>query len=48
MTDRDFWILFRQALLLIVDAIERKWEIMPRTASLRREQDYATIAPTTE
>lgn len=35
MTDREFMMLFRQALLLMVDAIERKLGL-PRTADLRR------------
>ncbi|KKW11266.1 MAG: hypothetical protein UY48_C0022G0014 [Candidatus Gottesmanbacteria bacterium GW2011_GWB1_49_7] len=48
MSDRDFWILIRSALLLILDAIERRWEIEPRTAILRSEMKYATIKPTTE
>ena len=38
MTDREFWLILRQALLLIVDAIERKWDICPRTAEMRREK----------
>ena len=37
MTDREFWLLFRQALLMMVDAIERRYCIK-RTAELRREQ----------
>ena len=36
MSDRDFWLLLRQALLLMVDAIERRMD-MARTADLRRE-----------
>ena len=35
-SDRDFWLLVRQALLLFVDAIERRIGIN-RTAELRRE-----------
>ncbi len=27
MTDRDFWIAVRQALLGIVSAIERRWQL---------------------
>lgn len=34
--DKHFWMLIRQALLLMVDAIERKWRIDPRTSQLRR------------
>ena len=36
-TDRDFWLLLRQALLLMVDAIERRLS-MARTAELRQER----------
>jgi len=36
MTDRDLWLSIRQALLMIVDAIERKFDINPRTAELRK------------
>lgn len=25
MPDRDFWLTVRQALLLVVDAIEKRW-----------------------
>ena len=35
MTDKEFWLLVRSALLLIVDAIERKLDI-PRTAQIKR------------
>lgn len=34
--DRDIWISIRQALLMIVDAIERTFNIEPRTSQLRR------------
>jgi len=27
MSDREFWVLVRGALLAFVDAIERKWQI---------------------
>lgn len=27
MSERDFWVAIRAALLAIVDAIERRWEI---------------------
>lgn len=33
----DFMYAFRQALLLIVDAIERELKISPRTSELRKE-----------
>ena len=36
MTDRDFWLRERQALLLQVDNIERMLGIEPRTAELRQ------------
>ena len=34
--DRPFWLMLRQALLMMVDAIERELG-MPRTAELRKE-----------
>lgn len=37
MTDYDFFMIVRQALLLVVDAIERKFDIHPRTCELRKE-----------
>jgi hypothetical protein len=37
MTDSEFWLLLRQALLLMVDAIERRLALT-RTAELRRER----------
>lgn len=27
MTDRDFWMLIRRALLMVCDAIERKYSV---------------------
>ena len=38
MEDREFWLVFRQALLMIVDAIERRLRLPPeqRTAEMRR------------
>lgn len=33
---RDFWMAFRQALLAILDALERELEISPRTSEMRR------------
>jgi hypothetical protein len=36
MDDREFWLMVREAMLLIVDAIERRWCITPRTAVLRK------------
>lgn len=38
MTDRDLWLKIRQALLMVVDAIERYVGIEPRTAELRRRR----------
>lgn len=35
--DRDFWLAFRQALLMMVDAIERALDVRPRTSELRKE-----------
>lgn len=34
---REFWIAFRQAILMMLDAIERELHIKPRTAEIRRE-----------
>jgi hypothetical protein len=36
MNDNEFWMLIRQSLLLIVDAIERKWGIKPSTSEIRK------------
>jgi hypothetical protein len=36
MDNREFWTVMRQALLLMIDAIERMLEIEPRTAELRK------------
>jgi hypothetical protein len=33
---REFWIKVREALLLLVDALERELLISPRTSELRR------------
>lgn len=33
---RRLWLAIRQALLMVVDAIERELDIEPRTAELRR------------
>ncbi len=35
MSDEEFWLAIRQALLLLVDILERKLGISPRTAELR-------------
>jgi len=34
--DRYFWLAFRQALLLLIDAIERRLDLHPRTAVIRK------------
>ena len=36
--DRAFWMQVRQALLMMVDAIERMVDVQPRTSELRRER----------
>jgi len=33
---REFWLAMRQALLMLVDALERELGISPRTAELRK------------
>ena len=38
MNERDFWMGVRQALLMLLDVIERKLGIGPRTAELRRKK----------
>jgi len=37
---RDLWLAIRQALLMVVDAIERELDLNPRTAQLRRETKH--------
>lgn len=34
---REFWLAVRQALLMVVDALERELGILPRTAELRKQ-----------
>ena len=34
MTDREFWMLVRQALLAFVDAIERRWGLGKHTVKI--------------
>jgi hypothetical protein len=42
MSDKDFWLVIRQALLLVVDAIERKY-CLHRTAEMRKmERDIVS------
>ena len=36
MNEREFWLAVRQAVLMFLDAIERRLEISPRTAELRK------------
>ena len=39
--ERTFWECVRQALLMIVDAIERRWGFSPRTKECRdRARDH--------
>lgn len=45
MDDRQFWILIRQALLLFVDAIERRYGLK-RTAELRQLERTEDCKPT--
>lgn len=35
---REFWVAVRQALLMLVDALERELGISPRTAELRKDR----------
>jgi hypothetical protein len=35
MTEREFWIIIRSALLLFVDAIEKRYDL-PRTAEIKQ------------
>jgi len=44
MTDPDFWLAIRQALLMMLDAIERRLSIQPRTAEIRKERKAAKAA----
>jgi len=37
LSERDFLMMVREAILLLLDAIERKMEIHPRTSTLRKE-----------
>lgn len=36
MESKELWLAIRQALLMIVDAIEKQLQINPTTAELRR------------
>lgn len=44
LTEREFWLMVRQALLIFVDAIERKYLTdLPRTSELRKRNNNAII-----
>ena len=34
---KEFWLAFRQAILFLLDALERELSISPRTAELRKD-----------
>jgi hypothetical protein len=36
MSEREFWIAVRQALLMLVDAVERKLQMSPTTSEIRQ------------
>lgn len=38
MNEREFWIMIRRALLMIVEAIERRYDIQPLTSMLRKAE----------
>jgi hypothetical protein len=38
MMSKEFWLALRQALLMVVDALERELGISPRTAELRKQR----------
>lgn len=48
MEDKDFWLAVRQALLMLIDAIERFVNIAPRTSELRKERREEQFAATHE
>ena len=43
---RNFWMAFRQALLMMLDALERELQISPRTAELRKQSKESKILST--
>lgn len=43
MKDREFWLRVRQAMLMLVDTVERQLGVRPRTADLRRKQKQGRI-----
>lgn len=38
ISDHDFWLGIRQAILMLLDVLERRLGIEPTTASLRRQR----------
>ena len=36
MDERKFWMVIRQALLAIINAVEKRYSIQPRTSELRK------------
>lgn len=45
MNDREFWIAVRAALLAIVDAIERRWELKRRSPDGPQSHGHNPVAP---
>jgi len=45
--DRAFWMAIRQALLMLLDALERKLMVNPRTSELRKmfKRDKMELPP---
>lgn len=43
MTDREFWITVRQALLLFVSAIERKYGLGKHSEKIPKNEDSDTL-----
>lgn len=41
--DRAFWMAVRQALLMALDALERRLGISPRTSELRRDRRQSNV-----
>lgn len=37
MMDREFWLAVREALLALIDALERWLGLKPRTSEIRKE-----------
>ena len=36
MDERKFWMVIRQALLAVINAVEKRYNIQPRTSELRK------------